>query len=156
MKVFVILMTYGSPKTLTDVPQYLKNVYGGREPGEENIKEFQRRYDLIGGSPLIKITQAQAAALEDELNKQKTENSYTVAAGMRFSHPFIEEVITEQAEDADVIIGIIMSPQYSPIIMNGYLRELDEAAVKLIRKPLSLKVATDWHLRPYFLQALSC
>jgi protoporphyrin/coproporphyrin ferrochelatase len=155
MKVFVILMTYGSPKTLTDVPQYLKNVYGGREPGEENIKEFQRRYDLIGGSPLIKITQAQAAALEDELNKQKTENSYTVAAGMRFSHPFIEEVITEQAEDADVIIGIIMSPQYSPIIMNGYLRELDEAAVKLIRKPLSLKVATDWHLQPYFLQAMA-
>jgi len=155
MKVFVILMTYGSPKTLADVPQYLKNVYGGREPGTENIQEFQRRYKIIGGSPLIKITQAQAATLQEELNKQKTEHNYTVGAGMRFSHPFIEEIIKEQAEDADAIIGIIMSPQYSPIIMNGYLHELDAAASKLIRKPLICRTATDWHLQPFFIQAMA-
>jgi ferrochelatase len=155
MKVFVILMTYGSPKTLAEVPQYLKNVYGGRDASPDNIKEFQRRYKIIGGSPLVLITQQQAAALEEELNKKKTKNTYTVAAGMRFSHPFIEEVIKVQAEDADIIIGIIMSPQYSPIIMSGYLRELDDAVSKLIRKPLVSKTATDWHLQPFFLQAMA-
>src|SRR5579862_1773714 len=132
MKIFVILMTYGSPKILSEVPQYLKNVYGGKEPGTENVKEFQRRYNVIGGSPLIQITQEQAVALQEELNKKKMENFYVVEAGMRFSHPFIEEVITKKAKDADAIIGIIMSPQYSPIIMNGYLRELDAATSKLI------------------------
>jgi ferrochelatase len=155
MKIFVILMTYGSPKTLADVPQYLRNVYGGSTPGTENIKEFQRRYKIIGGSPLIQITQAQAAALEKELNKQKTQNTYIVDAGMRFSHPYIEEVIKTKAEDADAVIGIIMSPQYSPIIMSGYLRESDAAVSKLIRKPLVCKTATDWHLQPYFIQAMA-
>src|SRR6266576_3328342 len=105
MKVFVILMTYGSPKTLSDVPQYLTKVYGGRVLDNENSKEFQRRYELIGGSPLIQITQQQAAALEEELNTQKTKNTFIVAAGMRYSHPFIEEVILDKAEDADAKIG---------------------------------------------------
>jgi protoporphyrin/coproporphyrin ferrochelatase len=155
MKIFIILMTYGSPRTLAEVPEYLRNVYGGKDASPEVIKEFQRRYKLIGGSPLIKITQEQAAALEEELNKQKTGNTFQVAAGMRFSHPFIEEVITQQAEDADAIIGIIMSPQFSPIIMKGYLTELEDAVSKLTRKPLMFKTATDWHLEPYFLQALA-
>lgn len=155
MKIFVILMTYGSPKTLEEVPQYLKNVYGGKDAPLETIKEFQRRYKLIGGSPLVKITQEQAAALEEILREEKDGNTYTVAAGMRFSHPFIEEVITEQAEDMDAIIGIILSPQYSPIIMSGYLRELEAAVAKLIKKPLLFTTATDWHLEPFFIQAMA-
>lgn len=148
-------MTYGSPKTLSEVPHYLKNVYGGKDAPIETIKEFQRRYKVIGGSPLVKITQQQAIALEEELNKQKTGSMFHVAAGMRFSDPFIEDVIKNQAEDMDAIVGIIMSPQYSPIIMSGYVKELGNAVAKLIRKPLTLKTATDWHLQPFFLQAMA-
>ena len=62
----VLLLTYGSPATLADVPQYLSNVRGGRPMPEEERKhleaEFTRRYDLIGGSPLIARTREQAAA----------------------------------------------------------------------------------------------
>lgn len=148
-------MTYGSPKTLADVPQYLKNVYGGHDADEENIKEFQRRYDIIGGSPLIQITQEQAAALQEELNKQHVDIEFKVVAGMRFSHPFIDEVVLDLAKDASEIIGIIMSPQYSPIIMRGYIKELTEAVNKQNRNDITLKIATDWHLEPFFLQALA-
>ncbi len=155
MNIFVILMTYGSPQTISEVPEYLKNVYGGKDVPIETVKEFQRRYKLIGGSPLVKITQEQAIALENELNKQKTDHSFRVVAGMRFSHQFIEEVLIEQAEDVDAIIGIIMSPQYSPIIMSGYVRELESAVEKLARKPLIFKIATDWHLQAFFLQAMA-
>ena len=66
----VMLMTYGSPATLEDVPTYLKNIRGGRQPEEELITEFRRRYALIGGSPLLRITRAQATALQDELSRQ--------------------------------------------------------------------------------------
>lgn len=59
-KIGIILMTYGSPASLDDIPIFLKNVYGGKDMSEEVIKEFSRRYDLIGGSPLISITQRQA------------------------------------------------------------------------------------------------
>jgi ferrochelatase len=155
-KIAVILMTYGSPQTLIDVPQYLKNVYGGKDADAENIKEFQRRYELIGGSPLVKITQEQAVALEKELNNQKKLNTiFHVAAGMRFSHPFISEIVPEIAKGADQVIGIIMSPQYSPIIMKGYIRELTDEVSKLHNANLQLSIATDWHLEPFFLQSLA-
>ncbi|MDE2025230.1 MAG: ferrochelatase [Patescibacteria group bacterium] len=154
-KITVVLMTYGSPKTLDEVPQYLKNVYGGKDPDPENVKEFQRRYHVIGGSPLIKITQKQAAALQKELNKRKTGPIFRVVAGMRFSHPFIEEVVLDSAKSTDIVVGIIMSPQYSPIIMKGYLKELGEAVEKVQRKDIILKIATDWHLEPHFLKALA-
>jgi len=154
-QVGVVLMTYGSPPTLDDIPAYLKNVRGGRDPDEALITEFRRRYALIGGSPLLRITQEQAAALEEELNRQSDGNVYRVVAGMRFFSPLVADVVPEAADGASQLVGIIMSPQYSPIIMSGYVRTLQQAAADLHRDDLTLKIAEDWHLQPFFLQALA-
>ena len=151
----VVLMTYGSPPTLDDIPGYLKNVRGGREPDAELITEFRRRYTLIGGSPLLRITREQAAALEEELNWQSDNRAYLVLAGMRFFPPLVADVVPEAAEGARQVVGIIMSPQYSPIIMSGYVRTLQQAVADLRRDDLTLKIAEDWHLQPLFLQALA-
>lgn len=149
-------MTYGSPATLDDIPVYLKNVYGGRSASPEVIAEFRRRYDLIGGSPLLRITREQAAALQAELNAESADDiSYHVAAGMRFAPPFVADVVPEVANGAQQLVGIIMSPQYSPIIMGGYVRTLTDAVQALQRDDLKLSIAEDWHLQPYFLQALA-
>ena len=149
-------MTYGSPATLDDIPVYLKNVYGGLAASAEVIAEFRRRYDLIGGSPLLHITREQAAALQEELNAHSTDGAtYHVVAGMRFSPPFIADVISEVSADAQHLVGVIMSPQYSPIIMGGYVRTLTDAVKALQRDDLQLSIAEDWHLQPYFLQALA-
>src|SRR5947209_8610390 len=153
-RVGVILMTYGSPATLDDIPVYLKHVYGGRDASEEVIAEFRRRYSLIGGSPLIRITRAQAAALQEELNAQHRAGlTFHVVAGMRFAPPFIADVVPEAAADAQQLIGVIMSPQYSPIIMSGYVRTLEDAVANLHGEKPELRIARDWHLEPYFLQA---
>lgn len=48
-KVGVILMTYGSPKNLDEVPQYLKNVYGGKDAGAKNIAEYKLPSTLRSG-----------------------------------------------------------------------------------------------------------
>jgi len=152
----VILMTYGSPATLDDVYTYIKNVRGGREPSPELITEFRRRYELIGGSPLLQITREQAAALQEELNQQSTDGTtYRVGAGMRFASPFIADIVPEVAEGAQELVGIIMSPQYSPIIMSGYVRTLQDAVADLERNDLQLKIAEDWHMQTFFLQALA-
>jgi ferrochelatase len=74
---------------------------------------------------------------------------------MRFAPPFITDVVPEAAADAQSLVGIIMSPQYSPIIMKGYVRTLEDAVDDLHRDDLELKIATDWHMQPYFLQALA-
>ena len=155
-RVGVILMTYGSPATLDDIPVYIKNVYGGREPSAEVLAEFRRRYALIGGSPLVRITNEQAAALQEELNSHSADGTtYHVTAGMRFAPPFIADVVPETAAGAQAVVGVIMSPQYSPIIMGGYVRTLQEAVTKLGREDLELKISGDWHVQPYFLQALA-
>jgi protoporphyrin/coproporphyrin ferrochelatase len=155
-RVGVILMTYGSPATLDDIPVYLQNVRGGRAADEALITEFRRRYDLIGGSPLLRITREQAAALQDELNRQHPDGPlFHVDTGMRFAPPFIAQVVPEVAAGAQELIGIIMSPQYSPIIMSGYVRTLQDAVADLHRDDLQLKIAGDWHLEPLFLGALA-
>jgi protoporphyrin/coproporphyrin ferrochelatase len=154
-RIGVVLMTYGSPPTLDDIPAYLKNVRGGREPDEALITEFRRRYALIGGSPLLRITREQAAALEEELNRQSNEKAYHVVAGMRFFPPLVAEVVPDAADGASQLVGIIMSPQYSPIIMSGYVRALQQAVADLHRNDLTLKIAEDWHLQPFFLEALA-
>lgn len=152
----VMLMTYGSPATLDDIPAYIKNVYGGREPSEEILIEFRRRYALIGGSPLIKITHEQAGALEQELNTTSTDGTtYHATVGMRFSPPFVADMVPETAANAQALVGMIMSPQYSPIIMRGYIDTLQEAFADLHRDDIQLKISTDWHLQPLFLQAVA-
>jgi len=152
----VLLMTYGSPATLDDMPAYLQNVRGGRPADEELIKEFRRRYELIGGSPLLPITRAQAAALQDELNAQYPNGPhFRVMAGMRFAPPFIADLVPEVAANTNKLVGVIMSPQYSPIIMSGYVRTLQEAVSKLERSDLALSISEDWHMQPLFLQAVA-
>src|SRR5512140_2862249 len=88
----VLLMTYGSPSSLDDVPRYLAAVRGGRPADDELVTEFTRRYRVIGGSPLIEITERQAAAVEAALGGRAL-----VRAAMRFSEPSIDTALAELA-----------------------------------------------------------
>ena len=160
MNIGVLLLTYGSPVTLADVPQYLANVRGGRPVPEEELKEleaeFTRRYDLIGGSPLIARTREQAAALQDELTRQFPDGpTFRTGIGMRFSEPTIAQAVHEMAAGVDRIIGIIMSPQYSPIIMSGYNRALDAAVAALGSDAPAVTMAGAWYDEPLFQEALA-
>ena len=147
----VLLMTYGSPASLADVPRYLTAVRGGRRPDEELVAEFTRRYRVIGGSPLVEITQAQAAALEARLG-----GGARVRAGMRFSDPTIAVALAELADaGARETVAIILSPQYSPLLMGGYHRALEAAAADLGPRAPEVREAGAWHLEPAFLAALA-
>lgn len=147
----VLLMTYGSPSSLEDVPRYLRAVRGGRDPGEDVIAEFRRRYEVIGGSPLIGITAAQAAALEARLGGEAV-----VRAGMRFSSPNIADALAELAQaGADRVVAIVMSPQFSPLLMGGYGRAVNEAQAALGDHAPDVQVAGAWHTEPAFVEALA-
>jgi protoporphyrin/coproporphyrin ferrochelatase len=66
----VLLMAYGGPDSLDDVEPYLLDIRGGRQTPVELVEEIRGRYERIGGkSPLLEITQAQAKALEERLNR---------------------------------------------------------------------------------------
>jgi ferrochelatase len=147
----VLLMSYGSPASLEreDVRDYLARVRSGREPDPELVDEFTRRYRVIGGSPLIAITRAQASALADELG-------WPVEIGMRFSEPSIPAGL-RALTDAGVttVAAIILSPQYSPLLMSGYARAIGEARASLGEIAPNLSVAGAWHEEPAFVAALA-
>jgi len=147
-------MTYGSPADLEDMPRYLAAVRGGRPPGEELVVEFRRRYALIGGSPLIPFTQAQAAAVEARLRDVQVDAR--VEAGMRFSEPTISAAVASlAAEGCGVIVGIIMSPQYSGMLMNGYERALREAVEALEPIAPEIRLAPAWYSDDQFIDAIA-
>jgi ferrochelatase len=146
----VLLMTYGSPASLEreDIRAYLRRVRGGREPDPELVDEFTRRYRVIGGSPLIEITRAQAAALGEALG-------WPVQAGMRFSEPSIVAGLKALAEaGASKVAAIILSPQYSPLLMSGYAQAIHEARATLREDAPDVSVAGSWHEEPAFVAAL--
>jgi ferrochelatase len=152
----VLLMTFGSPATLDDIPAYMASVRGGRPVSDELVAEFRRRYATIGGSPLLRITREQAAAVEARLNASATDGErYLVDAGMRHAPPLIGDTLVGLAErGARRIVAVIMSPQYSPYIMGGYHRAVDGARNRL-PAGTEVTVAGAWHLHPQFLGALA-
>jgi len=144
----VVLMTYGAPRDEADLPRYLAAVRGGRPAPEELVAEMARRYRGIGGSPLIRRTQEQAAALGEALG-----DGYVTAAGMRFSPPWIADAVADVvSRGADVVAGVVLSPQWSPTLMGGYVRELDRAAAAL---GVRATHAEAWHREPAFIDALA-
>ena len=147
----VLLMTYGSPATLdrADVHDYLAAVRGGREPEPDLVDEFTRRYRVIGGSPLIPITRRQAAAIERVSGMPAT-------VGMRFSEPTVGEGIDELvARGVEDVAAIILSPQYSPLLMRGYEEALATAADRLGGRAPRITVADPWFLEPAFVRAVA-
>jgi ferrochelatase len=152
----VLLMTYGSPATLEDVPAFLASTRGGRPAPEELIAEFRRRYRTIGGSPLVRITREQAAAVEAQLNASTQGGErYVVGAGMRHAPPLIGDELARLAErGARQVAAVILSPQYSPYIMGGYHRAVDTARERL-PEGVEVTVAGAWHLHPKFVRALA-
>jgi ferrochelatase len=150
----VLLMTYGSPGDPDDMPRYLAAVRGGRPPSPEVIAEFRRRYEAIGGSPLIPITQAQAAAVEGRL-RADGRDARAVAA-MRFSEPTIATGLAALAEaGCRQVVGIIMSPQFSGLLMSGYEGALGDAALALGSDAPKVQLAPAWYRQDSFLDAVA-
>ena len=151
----ILLLTYGSATTSAGVRDYLASVYSGRPVPQELIREFERRYDVVGRSPLVDITRNQAAALQELLDAQEGAGRYRVAVGMQHSEPKIQDAVFDLAAGGvDGIIAIVLAPQFSPIILAGYQRSLDAASATL-KRPLPIHLAGAWYDRPAFVTSLA-
>ncbi|MEP7081571.1 MAG: ferrochelatase [Chloroflexota bacterium] len=151
----VLLMTYGSPADdLHDLPEYLAAVRGGRTPSDELVGEFRRRYELIGGSPLIRITGEQAAAVEERLRADGVDASVTV--GMRFSAPTILDGLRSLAvAGCGNVAAVVMSPQHSELLMGGYQRAIDAATAEMGIDAPAVHIAPAWYREPAFISAVA-
>ena len=123
----VLLLAHGTPETVEQIPEYLRNVVSGRPIPPEVVAEIQHRYSLIGRSPLTEITLEQARLVETEL--AASGDAVPVYVGMRNWRPYIPDVVKKMladgVEDAAVIC---MAPQNSRTSVGLYRRAVEAEA----------------------------
>jgi len=123
----VLLLAHGTPETIEQIPEYLRNVVSGRPMPQTVIEEIQHRYSLIGQpkghSPLTDLTMRQAELLEKELGER-------VYVGMRNWRPYIADVVKQMRVDGvEEAAAICLAPQNSRTSVGLYRRAvLAEAA----------------------------
>jgi len=124
MSAAVVLMAYGSPDRLEDVPAYYADIRGGRPIAPERLEELVERYRRLGveeRNPLNEITEQTRAALEQELG-------IPVHTGMRHWRPRIAEAAQcALADGARTIVGLVLAPHYSAMSIGAYRAQLEEA-----------------------------
>lgn len=146
----VVIMTYGSATTAEHVAEYMAHIYHGTPP-EGIVKDFEERYRLVGRSPLIDITRRQAALIGKELGDR-----YVVRAGMLHSEPFIARAIKECRDaGAERCVGVILSPQFSSFIMDGYRATLERAAEVCGFSKADIAIAKPWPTEENFIRSLA-
>ena len=151
----VLLLTFGSAVTSADLLPYLRSVRGGREPSPEVVAEFTRRFDIIGRSPLLDITAAQAAAVQELLDERHGAGGHRVATGMLHSAPSVDSGFDSLVRaGVDRVAAIVLAPQFSPLILAGYRRALD-AARSAHAPTLPVTLAGPWHLTEGWLDSLA-
>ncbi len=123
----VLLLAHGTPETVEQIPEYLRNVVSGRPVPQAVVEEIQHRYSLIGKSPLTEITNAQARLVEAEL--AATGDRVPVYVGMRNWRPYIPDVVKQmRADGIEEAAVLCMAPQNSRTSVGLYRRAVEAEA----------------------------
>ena len=138
MSAAIVLMAYGSPERLADVPEYYADIRGGRPIPPEHLEDLVERYRRLGieaESPLNAITEQTRSALESELG-------LPVFTGMKHWRPRIAEAADRAvAAGAETVVGLVLAPHYSELSIAGYRDQLEAA----LAGRAELLFVDSWH-----------
>jgi protoporphyrin/coproporphyrin ferrochelatase len=171
-RVGVLLLNLGGPDQLEDVRPFLFNLFSDPEIirlpftwlqkplawliSTSRAKKSQENYKLIGGgSPLRRITEEQAQALQTSLRDRGQDAQ--VYIGMRYWHPFTEEAIARIKRDGiERLVILPLYPQFSISTSGSSFRLLE----KLWQEDPSLHsidytVIPSWYKRSGYLKAMA-
>jgi ferrochelatase len=148
MSTAVVLMAYGSPDRIADVPAYYADIRGGRPIKPEYLDDLVARYRRLGieeSNPLNEITEATRAALEAELG-------IPVFTGMRHWQPRIAAAVEHAlAAGAEEVVGLVLAPHYSSMSIGKYRAQLEDAVAG--RAPI--RFVERWGSEPGFVDLLA-
>ena len=123
----VLLLAHGTPETVEQIPEYLRNVVSGRPMPQQVIEEIQHRYALIGRSPLTELTMEQGRLVESELAAAGV--PVRVYVGMRNWKPYIPDVVRQmRADGVEEAAVICLAPQNSRTSVGLYRRAVQAEA----------------------------
>jgi len=146
----VLLLAHGTPNTVDEIPDYLRNVVSGRPMPQHVVEEIQHRYGLIGEpkghSPLTELTEEQGRLVADELGGE-----VPVYVGMRNWRPYIADVVKAmRADGIEAAAVICMAPQNSRTSTGLYRRAaLAEAG------DMKIDFTEGWAQHPLLVEAFA-
>jgi ferrochelatase len=141
----VLLLAHGTPESLDQIPEYLRNITSGRPMPESVIEEIRHRYSLIGSSPLTELTLQQGRLLSEAL-------ALPVYVGMRNWKPYIADVVRQmRADGITSAVAICLAPQNSRTSVGLYRRAVFAEAAESIE----IDFIDGWADHPQLAQAFA-
>jgi protoporphyrin/coproporphyrin ferrochelatase len=117
----VLVMAYGGPASLDEIPGYLADIRHGRPTPRAVVDEITENYRAIGGrSPLLEVSRRQVDALAEELG-----DDFRCYLGMRHWSPWIEEVVGEMVNDGiERAVSLVLAPHFSALSVARYQQKV--------------------------------
>lgn len=167
----IVLLNMGGPETLEDVRPFLFNLFSDREIiklgpafmqkplawyiSKKRAPKSRVLYSKIGGgSPLNRITEAQAKALEHAL---LPDGKYYVVKAMRYWTPTAEIAIKQLEEQkVDRIIAIPLYPHFSKATSGSSLTDFKKkfSASKLASTIKQVEEIPSWPVQVQYIDCL--
>ena len=171
-RIGVLLLNLGGPDKIEDVRPFLYNLFSDPEIIRLPVKALQQPLawlistlrakksegnylEIGGGSPLRRITEAQAGALQAKLEEMGQDAKIYI--GMRYWHPFTEEAIAQIKQDGiDRVVILPLYPQFSISTSGSSFRVLEEMwSNDPVLKEIEYTLIPSWYDHPGYLQAMA-
>jgi protoporphyrin/coproporphyrin ferrochelatase len=144
----ILLVAHGTVSALDDLPAFVARIRHGRPPPPGLVEELRRRYEAIGGSPLLRVTEEQARALE-------LKTGLPVLLGMRLWEPSVEGALREAARrEITRLVLVPLAPFSVEVYGAAARRSLEAVRAELGASAPELVVCEPWGTEPAFIEAL--
>ncbi len=152
----VLLMAYGGPDSLEDLPGYLADIRKGRPTPALVLEEIAHHYRRVGGrSPLLEISKRQMLAVSELLNSPGAPARFQCYLGMRHWAPWIEETVRDMLYDGITqAVSLALTPHYSRMSIARYQEKIAEG-LEMYRGRIEFRHVESYHTAPGFIQAIS-
>ena len=147
----VLVMAYGGPDSLDEVPGFLADIRAGRPTPRAVVDEITENYRASGRrSPLPGVSLRQVDALAERLG-----DGYRCYLGMRHWAPWIEEVVGEMVEDGIThAVSLVLAPHFSALSVARYQQKVADG-LELYRGRVEFEHVPSYHDVPGLIEALA-
>jgi ferrochelatase len=143
----ILLVAHGTVSDLSDLPAFVARIRHGRPPPPGLIDELRRRYEAIGGSPLLRVTGEQARALE-------AHTGLPVLLGMRLWEPSVESAFVEATRrEIKRVVLVPLAPFSVDVYGAAARRSLETVRAELGARTPELVLCEPWGCEPAFIAA---
>jgi protoporphyrin/coproporphyrin ferrochelatase len=143
----ILLVAHGTVADLADLPAFVARIRHGRPAPPGLVAELTRRYEAIGGSPLLRVTEEQARALE-------VRTGLPVLLGMRLWEPSVEAAFEQAARRGITRLVLVPLAPFSVEVYGAAARRsLESVRAQLAEATPELVVCDPWGTEPAFIEA---